>query len=689
MKYPESRVEDTVEVLHGVPVADPYRWLEDANSDETKAWIEAQNTVTNAYLETIPEREAIQKRLTVLWDYAKYSLPYREGNRYFFAKNDGLQNQAVLYVAEHLEAEPRILLDPNTLSPDGTVALSGTAVSEDGRYLAYGLSEAGSDWMVWKVRDIETGEDLSDYLQWVKFSGASWTKDSKGFFYSRYAEPQPGQAYQETNYFRKLYYHQVGESQSQDILIYERPDEKEWGINGYVSEDGNYLVLYISVGTERKNRIFLKDLTQPDSPVVEWLNQADALYNVVDNDGSRFYVLTDKDAPKRRLVAIEFDKPNAQDWTTLLPESDDTLLGVDLYQSQIIATYLKDAHSQVRVYDLDGNFIRSVELPGIGSVSGLGGKRNDPERFYSFSSYTTPPTIYRYNMETGESIVYRQAEVAFNPDDYETTQVFYISKDGTRVPMFLTHKKGLVRDGANPTFLYGYGGFNIPLTPGFSVAALVWMEMGGIYAVANLRGGNEYGEEWHQAGMKLKKQNVFDDFIAAGEYLIAEGYTSPAKLSIHGGSNGGLLVGACMVQRPDLFGACVPAVGVLDMLRFHKFTIGWAWVSDYGSPDNPEEFAALLAYSPYHNLKPGTRYPATLVVTSDHDDRVVPAHSFKFAAALQAAQAPDASPTLIRIETRAGHGAGKPTTKIIEEAADIRAFLVRELGMTLPDSFGR
>ncbi|GAB4465457.1 MAG: prolyl oligopeptidase family serine peptidase [Armatimonadaceae bacterium] len=687
MNYPETKIEDVVETLHGVEVRDPYRWLEEANSDETRSWITAQNALTFSYLSEIPERERIQKRLTALWDYEKFSLPYKEGGRYFYSRNDGLQNQFVLMVAESPDDTGRVLLDPNTLSPDGTVALSGTAVSEDGKYLAYGISEAGSDWQQWFVRDIETGEDQTDHLRWIKFSGAAWTKDSKGFFYSRYSEPQEGQAFQETNYFRKLYYHQVGEPQEHDTLIYERPDQKEWGINGDVTEDGKYLLLYISVGTERKNRIFVKDLTGGDNPVVEWLAKGDALYNVIDNDGSRFYVLTDHSAPRRRIVAIDLDKPEPEDWETILPEGDDTLLYASLYKDQIIAVYLKDAHSQVRVYRLDGTHLRDIELPGIGSVGGFGGKRNEREKFYSFSSFTTPPTIYRYDMETGESTLYRQAKVRFNPEDFETRQVFYTSKDGTRVPMFITHKKGLTLDGTNPTFLYGYGGFNIPLTPGFSVSSLVWMEMGGVYAVANLRGGGEYGEEWHQGGMKRNKQNVFDDFIAAAEYLVAEKYTAPAKLSIHGGSNGGLLVGACMTQRPDLFGACVPAVGVLDMLRFHKFTIGWAWVSDYGSPDNADEFATLYAYSPYHNLKSETRYPATLVVTSDHDDRVVPAHSFKFAAALQAAQAPDGPPTLIRIETRAGHGAGKPTAKIIEEAADIRAFLVRELGMTLPENF--
>jgi prolyl oligopeptidase len=694
ISYPPTKTVDQIDVLHGVAVADPYRWLEDANSDETKAWVEAQNAVTSAYLDTIPERAAIEKRMTRLWDYAKYGLPYREGSRYFFSKNDGLQNQSVLYVSESLDATPRVLLDPNTLSSNGTVALSGAAISDDGKYLAYGLSAAGSDWQEWRLRDIDSGTDQPDHLKWIKFSGASWTKDGKGFFYSRYSEPKAGQALQEANYYRKVYYHRVGESQDADTLIYERPDQKEWGINGVVTEDGNYLLLYIFVGTERRNRIFYKDISAgPDAntPVVELLADADAAYSFVDNDGPVFYVVTDKDAPRKRLIAIDTRHPAPENWKTLIPESGDageTLQYVSLVGNRFFANYLKDACSVVRVHDLDGTYLRDVDLPGIGSVGGFGGKREDTETFFVFNSFTAPPTIYRYDIASGTSTVYKQPEVDFNPDAYETKQVFYSSKDGTHVPLFITHRKGLTLDGSNPTYLYGYGGFNSTMTPGFSVSALTWMEMGGVYAVACLRGGGEYGEAWHEAGKKLKKQNVFDDFIAAAEYLIAEKYTSPSKLAIVGGSNGGLLVGAVMNQRPDLFGAAVPAVGVMDMLRFHRFTIGWAWVSDYGSPDDPEEFQAIYAYSPYHNLKPGTRYPATLVTTSDHDDRVVPAHSYKYAAALQVAQAPDGPPTLIRIETQAGHGAGKPTSKIIEETADRFAFLVKNLRMTLPDGFG-
>jgi prolyl oligopeptidase len=690
LTYPPTRTVDQVDDFHGVSVPDPYRWLEDANSDETKAWVTAQNQVTDAYLSAIPQREAIRRRLTALWDYEKYGLPHREGSRYFFSKNSGLQNQSVMYVAETLDDTPRVLLDPNTFSQDGTVALSGTAVSEDGKYLAYGLSKAGSDWQEWYVRDIDTGEDTEDNLKWIKFSGASWTKDSKGFFYSRYTEPEPGQALQEANYYRKLYYHVVGEHQNQDRLIFERPDQKEWGINGFVTDDGKYLLLYIFVGTDRRNRIFYKDISEGPSlttPVIELLPEADASYSVVDNDGPIFFVTTDKDAPKKRLIAIDTRTPEPENWKTLIPESDDTLQYVSLIGDKFFANYLRDAYSVVRVYDLSGNFLHEVQLPGIGSVGGFGGKRSDTETFYSFTSFTVPPRIYRYDTTTGVSTVYKAPEVAFNPEDYETKQVFYPSKDGTCIPLFITHRKGLTLDGNNPVYLYGYGGFNASMTPSFSVSLMVWMEMNGIFAEACLRGGGEYGQAWHEAGKKLQKQNVFDDFIAAAEYLISEKYTNPAKIAIAGGSNGGLLVGACMIQRPELFGAAIPAVGVMDMLRFHKFTIGWAWVSDYGSPDDPQEFRALYAYSPYHNLKAGVRYPATLVTTSDHDDRVVPAHSYKFAAALQAAQDPNGPPTLIRIERQAGHGAGKPTAKIIEEAVDRYAFLLNNLAMTLPPEF--
>jgi prolyl oligopeptidase len=680
MRYPNSPKVDQIDKYHGIDVPDPYRWLEDPDSDESKAWIEAQNQVTFDYLQHIPERESIKQRLTKLWDYEKYSVPFKEGDRYFYFKNDGLQNQSVLYTLTALDAEPRELLDPNKLSEDGTVALSGLAISEDGAWMAYGLSTAGSDWQEWYVRNIETGEDTPDRLKWIKFSGASWTHDHKGFFYSRYNEPNEATKLEDLNYFQKLYYHRLGTDQSEDILIYERPDQKEWGFSGGVTEDGRYLIVSVWFGTDPRNLVFYKDLSTPDSSVVELINTFEASYGFIDNDGNRFWFQTDLESPRGRVIAINITHPDRSAWQEVIPEAAETLGSVGVLNHQFVASYLKDARSQIKIFDLNGSFAREVELPGIGSVGGFGGKRSDTETFYSFTGFTTPPTIYRYNMVTGESTLFRQPQVDFNPNDYETRQVFYPSKDGTQIPMFITHRKGLALDGKNPTYLYGYGGFNASITPSFSVSSLVWMELGGVYAVANLRGGGEYGEEWHQAGTKLKKQTVFDDFIAAAEWLIANGYTSSAKLAIGGGSNGGLLVGACMTQRPDLFRAALPAVGVLDMLRFHKFTIGWAWTTEYGSSENPDEFKALYAYSPLHNLKAGTAYPATMITTADHDDRVVPAHSFKFAAALQAAHTGE-TPVLIRIETKAGHGAGKPTTKIIEESADRWAFLVKTLDM--------
>lgn len=678
--YPESRKSDRVDNYHGTIVEDPYRFLEDPDSEETKAWVEAQNQVTFGYLNEIPAREKIKQRLTKLWDYEKYSIPFQEGENYFYFKNDGLQNQSVLYTLKTLDGEPKVLLDPNKLSADGTVALSGLSISENGKLLAYGLSSSGSDWQEWKVRDVETTEDLPDHLKWIKFSGASWTNDNQGFFYSRYDEPNEKTKLEDVNYYQKLYYHKLGTSQTEDTLIYQRPDQKEWGFGGGVTEDGHYLVISVWLGTDPKNLFFYKDLTNPNAEVVELIKEFEADYSFIDNDDSVFYFRTDLDAPRAKVIAIDSKNPQKSAWQEIIPQAAETLESVGILNNQFIADYLKDAHGKVKIFDLNGTFVREVELPGLGSVGGFNGKRHDRETFYSFTSFTTPPTIYRYDIVSGKSQVFRQPKVDFNPADYETKQVFYRSKDNTQVPMFITYKKGIKLDGNNPTYLYAYGGFNISLTPSFSVSSLVWLEMGGVYAVPNLRGGGEYGEEWHQAGMKLKKQNVFDDFIAAAEWLIGNGYTKSDKLAIAGGSNGGLLVGACMTQRPDLFGAALPAVGVMDMLRFHKFTIGWAWISEYGSPDNLEEFKALYAYSPLHNLKPGTAYPATMITTADHDDRVVPAHSFKFAAALQAAHTGE-NPVLIRIETKAGHGAGKPTAKIIEEAADKWAFLVRTLDM--------
>jgi len=677
--YPNTAKVPHEDNLHGVRVPDPYRWLEDDNAPDTKAWVEAQNKVTFGYLEEIPERAPLKERLTKLWNYERYGVPHREGGRYVFGKNDGLQNQAVLYTMRSLGETPRVLLDPNKLSADGTVSLGPTEISDDGKLLAYGISLAGSDWQEFKVRDIESGADLPDYIKWAKSSGASWTKDGKGFFYSRYDEPAGTNVLKGVNYFHKVYYHRLGTPQSEDMLVYHRPDQKEWGFAAGVTDDGRYLVMHVWHGTDTRNRFFYKDLVASER-VVELLNDFDADYTFIDNVGTVFYFRTDLKAPRGRVIAIDIAKPAREQWREVVAETKDRLQGASMVNNQLICSYLKDARTEVLVHGLDGRLVRRVELPGIGTAGGFGGRREETETFYAFTGFTTPTTIYRYDLMTGTSTVFRQPKVDFDPAQFETKQIFYASKDGTRVPMFITHRKGLKLDGKNPTLLYGYGGFDISLTPSFSVSTVVWMEMGGVYAVPNLRGGGEYGKAWHEAGTKLKKQNVFDDFIAAAEWLIANKYTSRDKLAIAGGSNGGLLVGACMTQRPDLFRATLPAVGVMDMLRFHKFTRGWAWTSDYGSPDNAEEFRALFAYSPYHNLKPGTRYPATMVTTADHDDRVVPAHSFKFTARLQECQA-GPMPTLIRIETKAGHGAGKPTSKVIEEAADRFAFLVRELGM--------
>lgn len=688
--YPKTKRVDHVDEYHGVKVPDPYRWLEDdvRNSKEVADWVEAENKVTFGFLESIPERETLRKRLTELWDFPKYSSPFKKGGRYFFLKNDGLQNQYVLYVMESLGAEPSVLLDPNAWSKDGTVALAGLEVSDDGKYLAYGKAEAGSDWVRWHVMEIDGRNVLADELKWIKFSDAAWTKDAKGFFYSRYEEPKKGADFQSLNLNNKLYYHRVGSPQSSDVLVYYRPEHPEWSYAAAVSEDGRYLVITTHVGTDDKYRVTIKDLEEPLAMPIELIDNFENEYTFIGNDGPVLYFKTDVEAPRRRLVAIDLRKPQRENWKEIIPQTEETLVDVSLVGNQFIAQYLKDVRPQVKMYAPDGRFVREVEFPGIGTAAGFDGQRTDTETFYLFTSFAVPPTIYRYDLITGESKLFRRSEVKFDPEAYEVKQVFYKSKDGARVPMFIAHKKGLRLDGNTPTLLYGYGGFNISLTPAFSISRLTWLEMGGVFAQANLRGGGEYGEAWHNAGTKLNKQNVFDDFIAAAQWLIDNKYTSSKKLAIQGGSNGGLLVGAVMTQRPDLFGACLPAVGVMDMLRFHRFTAGRFWVDDYGSSDKPEEFKALLKYSPYHNLKSGTCYPPTMITTADTDDRVVPGHSFKFAAALQHAQSCD-NPVLIRIETKAGHGAGKPTSKIIEEVADLWAFLVKVLDMKLPPDFGK
>jgi len=680
--YPLTRTVDQVDEYHGTKVADPYRWLEDDNSAETAAWVKAQNKVTFGYLKEIPSSDKIKKRITKLWNYEKYGMPFKRQNRYFYFKNDGLQDHYVLYTMNSLQGKPRVLLDPNKLSKDGTVNLSGMGFTEDGSLMAYATSDAGSDWQEWRVRDVKTGKDLDDHLKWTKFTGASWTHDNKGFFFSRFPEPKPGEEFKQQNFYNKLYYHRLGTKQSEDTLIYERLDNKEFDLSGSVTEDGNYLIITITRGTERKNMVAFKDLTKENSPIVELIDRSESQYSFLGNEGPIFWFRTDQDAPLGRVVAVDSRNPSKYNCQEIIPQTKETLRSVGLVNDMFVTNYMKDARSLIRIYNLDGSYVRDVELPGVGTADGFGGQRQDVETFYSFKSFTIPSTIYRYNMKTGESELFRQPKVDFNPEDYVVKQISYKSPDGTKVPMFITHKKGMTLDGNNPTYLYGYGGFNVSLTPRFSVSKLVWMEMGGVYAMPNIRGGGEYGKKWHEAGMKLDKQNCFDDFIAAAEWLIEHNYTSSKKLAIGGGSNGGLLVGACMTQRPELFGAALPAVGVMDMLRFIKFTVGSAWTSDYGSPDNLEEFKALHAYSPLHNLKPGTSYPATMVTTSDHDDRVFPAHSFKFAAALQKAHQGD-NPVLIRIETRAGHGAGKPTWMIIEEITDQWAFLVRTLNMAL------
>jgi len=669
-----------VDVIHGVRVADPYRWLEDIDSDETRAWIEAQNDLTFTYLNSIPLKEKIRRRMEELWNYEKFDAPVKYGGRYFFTKNDGLQNQSVLYWMESLEGEPRELLDPNGLSEDGTVALMEYSVSDDGKLLAYGVSASGSDWREWRVREVDTGRDLEDHLMWTKFTPAAWTPDCEGFFYSRFDPPEEGMTFKEANYNQKLCYHRIGATQSEDVLVYERPDHKEWRFRGDVTDDGRFLVITVTRGTLRENGVFYIDLEDGEWEVRELLKEFDSKYDFVGNDGTVFFFTTDLEAPMSRVIAVDLSDPLPSSWREVIPESRDSLRGVSFINDRFIAVYLHDVKSQILVYDMGGIQVGEVELPVIGSVTGFTGKRMDSETFYHLTGFTTPGTVYRYDAETGESSVFREPEIGFDPGEYVSEQVFYESKDGTRVPMFVCHRKGLKKDGNNPTYLYGYGGFNNALTPRFNVRNLVWIEMGGVFAQANMRGGGEYGKSWHEAGTKLKKQNVFDDFIGAAEWLIDRGYTSTPRLSISGRSNGGLLAGACLVQRPDLYGVVLPIVGVLDMLRFEKFTVGWGWVSDYGSVDNPDEFKALLAYSPYHNIKPGTKYPPTLVTTGDHDDRVFPAHSFKFASALQEAQA-GPSPVLIRIDSKAGHGMGKPSSKLIEEYSDELAFIAENLGV--------
>ena len=688
LSYPETATGDHVDDYHGNDVADPFRWLEVdvRESDAVKGWVDAQNDVTFAYLATIPERELIAKRMRELWDYERFSLPRKAGGRYFYSYNNGLQNQNVIYTQTSLNADAELLIDPNTWSDDGTIALAGYYLSKDGSHMAYTIQDGGSDWREARVINVESGEILDDHLEWLKFTGLSWAADGSGFYYSRYPATSAEEKYQSLNKNMTVYFHRIGTSQDEDEVIYARPDNPDWGPRGSVTDDGEHLVITISVGTDDRYSIVHQDLTDPESEPVMIIEGFDYDYSLIGNIGDELYFRTNNGASKNRLITIDANNPEPENWREVIAEAEDVLDNVSLIGGKIIAKYMQDAWSVVKIFDLDGSEAGVVNLPGIGTAFGFNGEVDDPETFFGYASFNMPSTISRLDVSTGEVEIFKQPDIAFNPDDYQVEQIFYESKDGTRVPMFIAHHKDVVPDGNRPTMLYGYGGFNISLQPSYSTTRLAWMEMGGVYAVANLRGGGEYGEEWHQAGTKLNKQNVFDDFIAAGEYLIENNYTNSDKLAIFGGSNGGLLVGAVTNQRPELFGAAIPAVGVMDMLRFHHFTAGRFWTDDYGSADNPDEFAALRAYSPYHNIREGAEYPAILVTTADTDDRVVPGHSFKYAAAIQRAQGGDA-PVLIRIETRAGHGAGVPTEKVIEDYADRWAFLVRNLDMRLPEGY--
>jgi prolyl oligopeptidase len=671
LPYPDTHRGEVVENYHGTLVADPYRWLEDADSAETAAWVAAENEVTFNYLEQIPGRDAVRARLTELWNYPKNGAPSRVGEWYFSFRNDGLQNQSILYRQKGLDGAPEVFLDPNTLSTDGTVALSGVSFSRDNRYMAYAVSAAGSDWVKIHVRDVETGRDTGEVIEWVKFSGAVWAPDSKGFYYSCYEAPADGNIYSAQNQFQMVYYHALGTSQSEDRRIYRDDDHPLRYFHPTPSHDGRYLFVDGSEGTSGTELLYRASGESGFRVLFPGFKYD---YAVVHAEGDTAWIYTNDGAPNFRLASIDLANPSKGLVDVIAEDPANKLEGVHTVGGYLIASYLVDATSKISQHNMDGTLVRNIDLGVLGTAGGFGGEKEDTETFYTLSTYTAPPTVYRYDLSSGVSTLYERPEVAFDPDDYSTEQIFFTSKDGTRVPMFVIHKKGLPLDGKNPAYLYGYGGFNISRTPGFSPAWIMFMEQGGVVVEVNLRGGGEYGEKWHEAGMLANKQNVFDDFIAAAEHLIAAGYTSPGKLAIAGGSNGGLLVGAAMTQRPELFAVALPAVGVMDMLRYHKFTVGWGWAVEYGSSDNADQFEYIYKYSPLHNLRPGTCYPATLVTTADHDDRVVPAHSFKFAAELQHAQSCD-NPVLIRIDTNAGHGAGKPTSKRIDEAADIYSFI--------------
>jgi len=679
--YPPAARGDHIDKYHGVAVPDPYRWMEEIDSPQTRSWVQAQDQISRKYLGALAHRDEIARRLQEIWNFERWSAPERYGSNWFYTHNDGLQNQAVLFVTSDPAAPGRVLLDPNAISADGSVWLRERAVSDDGRLLAYALSEGGSDWQVWHVRDVATGKDLPDTLRWSKAGRGSWLKDGSGFYYTSYAAPPAADVLKAPNQYQKLYLHKLGTLQSQDVLTYTRSDDADWFVGGTVSEDGRLLVIEANHGDEVQNTLLVQDLTSKSAPVTAVIAKPTAVYHCIGSIGRTLFVITDDGAPRSRLIAIDLAQPDRAHWRTLVPEGEDTLSDVTLVGGQLIARYLKDAHSAVLRYSPQGKLLGSVTLPGVGTARGFAGHGKDADTYYSYGSFTTPTFIERLDLASGASSLWRAPKLAgFQASAYETVQVFYSSADGTRVPMFITSRRGVKRDGNAPTILYGYGGFNISIEPAFSPAIAAWVERGGVYAVPNLRGGGEYGRAWHEAGMKTHKQHVFDDFIAAAEYLIREHWTRPQRLALRGASNGGLLVAAVEEQRPELFAAAIPQVGVLDMLRFREFTVGKGWESDYGSVDNAEEFKALLAYSPYQNVKADVDYPATLIITGDHDDRVFPAHSFKFAAAMQYMH-PHGRPILIRIETRVGHGQGMPTTAQIDEVGDVYAFILQAMGL--------
>jgi prolyl oligopeptidase len=687
LTYPPARRGTQIDDYHGIKVPDPYRWMEDIDSPETLNWVAAEGRLSREFLDSIAGRESMTQRLRDVWNFERWTPPVRHGENWFYTHNDGLQNQSVVFVmkdarAGDAAAGARVLLDPNALSADGTVALRETAVSADGRLFAYALSEAGSDWQIWRVRDVATGKDLPDTLKWSKAGGGSWRKDGSGFYYTAYDPPKEGAALKAANEYEKLYLHRLGTPQSDDELIYTRTDNPGWFVGGAVTDDGHYLIIQASLGTDIRNTVLVQDLTTPRAPVVPVIAIPNATYDVIDNVGTTLIVRTDEAAPRHRIIGIDLANAAPDHWRTIVAEGPDTIESATLVGGQVLVHRLKDAHGTVQRYTPDGKLLGDIDLPGLGTVTGLEGHADDTQIYYGYSGFGTPPSIYRVDLNDGRVSLWRTPQLkGFVPAEYETQQVFYKSKDGTRVPLFIIARKGTKLDGTNPTILYGYGGFNVAVTPSFSPVVAAWIQMGGVYALANLRGGGEYGRAWHEAGMKIHKQNVFDDFIAAAEYLSAAHWTNPKRLAIRGGSNGGLLIGTVEQQRPDIAAAAIAQVGVMDMLRFRQFTVGKAWESDYGSVDNSEEFRALYKYSPYHNVRPGVNYPATLIMTGDHDDRVFPAHSFKFAAAVQHAD-PHGQPLLLRVETRAGHGQGMPTAKLIDEVVDMYAFVLKAFGLS-------